>query len=185
MATNMAGNAKKSRHSKKKVHFEAPPSWSGLGKNLFASNRKKTSNRPYVIERDVVKLTQSRRVSELLNSEEFVSKVENILQKQVTSSFRSNFGGLKDGPPPPPPPPPVPPALSVSAAPYHTHTTTMVRPINDLRGTLAKRYSKTEQELRCKLASVYRLVDYFGWSQLVYNHITVSFTCGRMVSCTH
>ena len=27
--------------------------------------------------------------------------------------------------------------------------------------------------MRCKLAALYRLVDLFGWSQSIYNHITV------------
>jgi hypothetical protein len=35
-------------------------------------------------------------------------------------------------------------------------------------------YAKGEKLLRCKLAAVYRLVDLFGWSQGIYNHITVT-----------
>ncbi|GLH07474.1 Protein hu-li tai shao [Gryllus bimaculatus] len=33
-------------------------------------------------------------------------------------------------------------------------------------------YAKGEKILRCKLAAVYRLMDLYGWSQGVYNHIT-------------
>lgn len=33
--------------------------------------------------------------------------------------------------------------------------------------------SATEQELRIKLAACYRIFDYMGWSELIYNHITV------------
>lgn len=47
-------------------------------------------------------------------------------------------------------------------------------PINDLRGAAASKYTVAERDQRCKLASVYRLVQMFGWSQLIYNHITVS-----------
>jgi hypothetical protein len=36
-------------------------------------------------------------------------------------------------------------------------------------------YAKGEKLLRCKLAAVYRLVDLFGWSQGIYNHITVCY----------
>ena len=47
-------------------------------------------------------------------------------------------------------------------------------PINDLRGVNASKYTIGERELRCKLASLYRLVDWLGWGQNIYNHITVS-----------
>lgn len=47
-------------------------------------------------------------------------------------------------------------------------------PINDLRGENASKYTIAERQLRCKLASLYRLVDWLGWGQLIYNHITVS-----------
>lgn len=50
----------------------------------------------------------------------------------------------------------------------------MVTPVNDLRGSDSIAYEKGEKLLRCKLAAFYRLADLFGWSQLIYNHITVS-----------
>ena len=33
--------------------------------------------------------------------------------------------------------------------------------------------SQTEQELRVELAACYRIFDYLGWAELIYNHITV------------
>uniref|UniRef100_A0A8C3D5H4 Alpha-adducin n=2 Tax=Corvus TaxID=30420 RepID=A0A8C3D5H4_CORMO len=48
----------------------------------------------------------------------------------------------------------------------------MVTPVNDLRGSDSIAYEKGEKLLRCKLAAFYRLADLFGWSQLIYNHIT-------------
>ncbi len=45
-------------------------------------------------------------------------------------------------------------------------------PINDIRGLEGMGYTKSEKQLRCKLAACYRLVDLFGWSQGIYNHIT-------------
>lgn len=50
----------------------------------------------------------------------------------------------------------------------------MVTPVNDLRGSDSIAYEKGEKLLRCKLAAFYRLADLFGWSQLIYNHLTVS-----------
>ncbi|XP_077441901.1 alpha-adducin isoform X11 [Vanacampus margaritifer] len=49
----------------------------------------------------------------------------------------------------------------------------MVTPVNDLRGSDSISYDKGEKILRCKLAAFYRLTDLFGWSQLIYNHLSV------------
>ena len=50
----------------------------------------------------------------------------------------------------------------------------LITQIDDLNKSDAE---KTNDDIaRCKLASVYRLVDLKGWSWSVYNHITVSFT---------
>jgi len=46
-------------------------------------------------------------------------------------------------------------------------------PINDIRGVDTIAYAKGEKFMRCKLAALYRLVDLFGWSQNIYNHITL------------
>ena len=48
-----------------------------------------------------------------------------------------------------------------------------VIPINDIRGLEGMSYSKNEKLLRCKLAAVYRLFDMYGWTQNIYNHISV------------
>ena len=48
-----------------------------------------------------------------------------------------------------------------------------VIPINDIRGLEGMSYTKNEKLLRCKLAAVYRLVDMYGWTQSIYNHISV------------
>lgn len=48
-----------------------------------------------------------------------------------------------------------------------------VIPINDIRGLEAMGYAKGEKVLRCKLSSVYRLMDLYGWTQGIHNHITV------------
>ena len=48
-----------------------------------------------------------------------------------------------------------------------------VVPINDIRGIDSMVYAKGEKVLRCKLAAVYRLIDLHGWTQGIYNHVTV------------
>uniref|UniRef100_UPI00358F74A6 alpha-adducin isoform X2 n=1 Tax=Myxine glutinosa TaxID=7769 RepID=UPI00358F74A6 len=49
----------------------------------------------------------------------------------------------------------------------------VVVPVNDLRGSDSSAYAKGEKILRCKLAALYRVMDLFGWSELIYNHISV------------
>ncbi|KAL3313281.1 Alpha-adducin [Cichlidogyrus casuarinus] len=46
-------------------------------------------------------------------------------------------------------------------------------PINDLRGNEAALFTREERLLRCRLASLYRLLDLYGWTQSIYNHISV------------
>ena len=49
-----------------------------------------------------------------------------------------------------------------------------MQPIADLRGAEAAQLTKPEKMLRCKLASLLRVMDTFGWAQGVCNHATVS-----------
>jgi len=49
-----------------------------------------------------------------------------------------------------------------------------VSPINDLTVGDASLYTKNEKLLRCKLSALCRIVDLFGWSNTIFNHITVS-----------
>ena len=46
-------------------------------------------------------------------------------------------------------------------------------PINDIRGLEGMSYTKAEKALRCRLAACYRIVDMYGWTQSIYNHITL------------
>lgn len=50
--------------------------------------------------------------------------------------------------------------------------TTSIIPINDIRQLETINYAKGEKQLRCKLASVYRLIEQHGWTQSIYNHVT-------------
>ena len=47
----------------------------------------------------------------------------------------------------------------------------IIFPINDIPAD--SKYSEAEIDTRKKLAAIYRLVDYFKWTQIIYNHITV------------
>lgn len=50
----------------------------------------------------------------------------------------------------------------------------MVTPINDLYGVEPTTLVKGEKVTRCKLASLYRLIDLFSWARFSRSYITVS-----------
>lgn len=51
-----------------------------------------------------------------------------------------------------------------------------VVPINDIRGVESMGYAKGEKIIRCKLAAVFRLMDLYGWTQGIYNQVSVIIT---------
>lgn len=64
-----------------------------------------------------------------------------------------------------------------------------VTPVNDLFGNESPSYTKGEKQSRCRLASLYRLVDLFSWARFTSSYITVSTTlpsiqvCGTAPGC--
>lgn len=127
-------------------------------------------DRPADVVEDMRQMGQRQRVKTILNSKEFRDELEEIITD-----------ALKHGP--------HPASLialqqiSELLLPHTSRWTTVsslsraggsvIVPINDIRGVDSQGYSKSERLLRCKLASLYRLIDLFGWSQGIYNHITV------------
>lgn len=59
-----------------------------------------------------------------------------------------------------------------------------VTPVNDLYGSESPSYSKGEKQSRCRLASLYRLVDLFSWARFTSSYITVSMTSAPFRVCT-
>ncbi|CAF4296927.1 unnamed protein product, partial [Rotaria sp. Silwood2] len=54
------------------------------------------------------------------------------------------------------------------------HISGPVLPVNDIRGIDSRTYAKNERYLRCKLASLYRVIDLYGWNYgTCYNHISI------------
>lgn len=49
-----------------------------------------------------------------------------------------------------------------------------VTPINDLHGTEGPALAKGERLMRCKVGSIHRLLDLYGWAQLGHAAVTVS-----------
>lgn len=122
------------------------------------------------LQRDYRVLEREKKVSGVLEDHGFRAKLEGILQ-----------GQLEGRNPPKPTTRPTPDQWMADLRLQQPGSRQPVAaglggweaviPINDLNGT---EYTMAERERRCQLAAVYRLVDMFGWSQLIHNHITVS-----------
>ncbi|XP_012879335.1 PREDICTED: alpha-adducin [Dipodomys ordii] len=126
------------------------------------------------LRQDFNMMEQKKRVSMILQSPAFCEELESMIQEQfkkgknptgllalqqiadfMTTSVPNVYPAAPQG---------GMAALNMSLG--------MVTPVNDLRGSDSIAYDKGEKLLRCKLAAFYRLADLFGWSQLIYNHIT-------------
>uniref|UniRef100_A0A672G3N3 Alpha-adducin n=1 Tax=Salarias fasciatus TaxID=181472 RepID=A0A672G3N3_SALFA len=127
------------------------------------------------LRQDFNMMEQRKRVSMILQSPAFCEELETMIQDQLkkgktptsllalqqiadfmTTSMPSMYPAAPQG---------GMAALNMSLG--------MVTPVNDLRGSDSISYDKGEKILRCKLAAFYRLADLFGWSELIYNHLTV------------
>lgn len=120
--------------------------------------------RPPDIEQDMKEMDRRRRVDVILNSQVFREELERIIESQLNDGYiPASLSALQQ----------VTELLlpGTSRASRLGHSGP---PINDIRGIDGLKYAKGEKLLRCKLASVYRLVDLYGWSMSIYNHITVS-----------
>lgn len=146
-------------------------------------DRVDESNPEYLRERNMAPdlrqdfnmMEQKKRVSMILQSPAFCEDLESLIQdqlkkgnnpagllalQQIADFMTTNVPNLY----------PAAPQGGMAAL---NMSLGMVTPVNDLRGSDSVAYEKGEKLLRCKLAALYRLADLFGWSQLIYNHITV------------
>lgn len=122
--------------------------------------------RPADIEQDMHEMARRKRVELIMNSQVFREELERIIDSQLNEGYLpASLSALQQ----------VTNILlphsarnSVGSRIGHTSV-----PINDIRGVDGFRYEKGEKILRCKVAAVYRLVDLYGWSSGIYNHITV------------
>lgn len=57
----------------------------------------------------------------------------------------------------------------------------MMTPINDLHTADSLNLAKGERLMRCKISSVYRLLDLYGWAQLSDTYVTVRRASGSGV----
>uniref|UniRef100_A0A1I7VIC7 Aldolase_II domain-containing protein n=2 Tax=Loa loa TaxID=7209 RepID=A0A1I7VIC7_LOALO len=127
----------------------------------------KELQRPAAIKEDLSEMERRKRVQEVLESKSFCRELEELI-KQESESHKSDPDHLK-----------TLQRLSeltlphgqIAASSLHNIGVGAVLPIADLKGSGS--YTRTEKLFRNKLASLYRLVDLFQWSQGIYNHITL------------
>ncbi|MGH0129060.1 UNVERIFIED_CONTAM: hypothetical protein FKN15_015659 [Acipenser sinensis] len=119
------------------------------------------------LRQDLNMMDQKKRVTQILQSPVFKDELEGLIQEQMKKGnnptgllalrqiadliMTSSMAGFSTSP------------LSLG----------MVTPINDLHGMESSAFVKGEKLTRCKLASLYRLVDLFGWAHLASSYITV------------
>lgn len=158
------------RSAKRDGTIPAPPPVPKVLTLPLATSPRKTGRVSYVLQRDYRVLEREKRVTTILSNENFRAELESILQAQKNGSTqpkKTNLQKLQDSSYQ------VSAGESRSVARAHGNSSEAIIPINDLRGVSATKYSLAQRQARCKLAAAYRLVEMFGWSQLIYNHITV------------
>ncbi|KAB1271179.1 Gamma-adducin [Camelus dromedarius] len=122
------------------------------------------------LRQDFNMMEQRKRVTQILQSPAFREDLECLIQEQMKKGHNptgllalqqiadyimaSSFSGF-------------------TSPPLSTSGLGMVTPINDLPGADTSSYVKGEKLTRCKLASLYRLADLFGWAHLANTYISV------------
>ncbi|XP_016383527.1 gamma-adducin-like [Sinocyclocheilus rhinocerous] len=149
-----------------------PPS---VGKREGYFDRINENDREYLrarnmspdLRQDFNMMEQKKRVTQILQSPAFKDELEGLIQEQMNKG--NNPTGLL--------------ALrqiadffmASSVAGFSTSplSLAMVTPINDMFSMESSTMVKGEKQIRCKLASLYRLVDLFSWAHFTSCYVTV------------
>ncbi|KAM9847597.1 adducin 3 (gamma) b [Aulostomus maculatus] len=121
------------------------------------------------LRQDFNMMEQKKRVTQILQSPVFKDELEGLIQDQLTKGntptgllalrqiadlvMASTLGGAG----------PLTSPISFG----------MVTPVNDLFGIESPSFAKGEKLSRCRLASLYRLIDLFSWARFTSSYITV------------
>jgi len=127
--------------------------------------------RPAEVKEDVNQMEERKRVSMILNSNAFKKELEEIAIDQIKNGpSPSNLLALQQITELLTPKGGVPFSATQGLA---NKVKANIIPIADIRGTETMNYTKGEKLLRCKTASMYRLIDIFGWSAGIHAYCTV------------
>merc|ERR1719315_40347 len=129
----------------------------GVGHSDSEDEEDKSKMRPVDIEADVREMERRKRVEAIMNSQLFWEELERVVGDSLRESGTDGISALLSD------------VINLKSG---SHPASCVVPINDIRGIDAMAYAKGEKQLRCKLAAVYRLIDLYGWTQGIYNHVT-------------
>ncbi|XP_043224582.1 protein hu-li tai shao-like isoform X2 [Amphibalanus amphitrite] len=134
------------------------PDTNGLSEEELERQRM----RPADVDADMREMSRRKRVEAVLQSPAFRMELDRLVEAGMTQGNCVGGSTLSD-------------MLGLVRAGPVTGRAGMqcVQPIADLRGAEAAQLTKPEKMLRCKLASLLRVMDMFGWAQGVCNHATV------------
>uniref|UniRef100_A0A0K8SUP0 Class II aldolase/adducin N-terminal domain-containing protein n=3 Tax=Lygus hesperus TaxID=30085 RepID=A0A0K8SUP0_LYGHE len=144
------------------VAAEVPPHTNGVPEDADDDERGKM--RPADIDADVKEMEKRKRVEMIMGSRLFREELERIIESQMKDGggpagliqqIQDMVGG----------------ASRLHSGAMFKNSSCVV-PINDIRGVESMGYAKGEKLLRCKLACVFRLMDLYGWTHGIHNHIT-------------
>lgn len=128
--------------------------------------------RPADVKEDMRQMESRQRVSSILNSQAFREELESIIADQLKHGpHPSSLIALQQ----------ISDLLLPNTNSRWQQVSSMMGtkggnvliPINDIRGIDTLNYAKGERLLRCKLASLYRIMDLYGWASGISNHISV------------
>ncbi|OXB73847.1 UNVERIFIED_CONTAM: hypothetical protein H355_005676 [Colinus virginianus] len=119
------------------------------------------------LRQDFNMMEQKKRVTMILQSPSFREELESLIQEQMKKGNNSShvwaLRQIAD----------FVATTSPAALPTSPMGLTAVTPINDLHGPDAPALAKGERLMRCKVGSVHRLLDLYGWAQLGHAAVTI------------
>ncbi|XP_037227517.1 beta-adducin [Falco rusticolus] len=119
------------------------------------------------LRQDFSMMEQKKRVTMILQSPSFREELESLIQEQMKKGNNSShvwaLRQIAD--------------FMATTSPAVLPTSPMglvaVTPINDLHGAEGPALAKGERLMRCKVGSIHRLLDLYGWAQLGHAAVTL------------
>ncbi|XP_036190092.1 beta-adducin isoform X1 [Myotis myotis] len=127
------------------------------------------------LRQDFNLMEQKKRVTMILQSPSFREELEGLIQEQMKKGNNSsNIWALRQ----------IAdfmastshavfPTSSMSNQKFFSRYFSLMTPINDLHTADPLNLAKGERLMRCKISSVYRLLDLYGWAQLSDTYVTM------------
>ncbi|XP_078205236.1 beta-adducin isoform X2 [Callithrix jacchus] len=124
-------------------------------------------NRAADLRQDFNLMEQKKRVTMILQSPSFREELEGLIQEQMKKGNNSsNIWALRQIAD-------FMASTSHAVFPTSSMNVSMMTPINDLHTADSLNLAKGERLMRCKISSVYRLLDLYGWAQLSDTYVTL------------